>query len=160
MIDIDQDSVFAFVGRGMPAASLRGLTCSFKPLPGKIIEMLDGEDRDVTRAGARKLAYTVRGSDIWVPAFLGQWPGTEVTVDLPCLFVQPVGEAQMRPAAPGTLFFTDAANSAVVAEGGAAFRCYNPRVVCHVIGWTIDDEEDGAIATWTLDLKEVRVGGA
>lgn len=154
-----QDSVFQFVGIGMPAASARGVTCSFKPLAGKIIEMLDGTDLDVSRAGSRKFVYSVRGSDVWVPPFAGLWEGSLVTVDLPCLFVEPVGIPQQRAAVPGSLFFIDADHSAVVPEGAAAFRCYNPRSVCHVRPWTVEDDPDGAIASWSIELRERNVAG-
>lgn len=157
--DINLDSIFAFVGEDMPAASTRGVTGTVKPIPGKVIEMLDGEDRNVSRAGMKKFAYSIRGSDVWVPPFIGQWPGDEITVDLPILFVEPIGTPQQRPAVPGTLFYIDASRSAVVTEAEAAFRCYYPRAVCLVGTWTIDNDEDGAIATWTYDVKEKRVGG-
>lgn len=157
--DIDDDSIFAFVGRGMPAASTRGVTATYKPLAGKVIEMLDGEDRNVSRAGMKKLVYTVRGSDVWVPPFVGIWPGDEETVDMPCLFVEPIGQPQQRPAVPGTLFFIDATKSMVVPEAEAAFRCYYPRVVILSGVWSIDDDPDGAIASWTFEAREARVGG-
>lgn len=160
MIDVDQDSVFAFVGRGMPAASTRGTTGNYKPLPGKVIEMLDGEDRNVSRAGTKKIVYTARGSDIWVPPFIGLWPGEEMTVDWPCLFVEPIGTPQIRPEVPGSMYYTDAAQSRIVPQAQAAWRCYHPRTVVHLGVWNIEDDEDGAVANWTFEAREVRVGGA
>ena len=157
---MSSDSVFQFVGLGMPAASARGVTGSYKPVVGgKIATMLGGADRDLTRPGSRKFSFTVRGSDIWIPPFVGVWPGNQITADLPVLFVESVGASQERPAVPGSLFFIDGDQSAIVPESDAAWRCYNPRSVIHVIDWEIEDDPDGAVATWSTTLREVRYGG-
>jgi hypothetical protein len=150
------DTIFEFVGIGLPAAAARGINQQIKLRKnGKIVEYLSGADRDMTRPSARGFEFSISGSDIWAPPFAGMWIGEVVTVHYPGQFVEPIARPQTRPEVPGTLFYIDA-ESRVVEPGdpAAAWRVYNPLIIARILDWELDEDDWGALVTWSSSYRE------
>lgn len=150
----------------LPAGSMRGLKGELSIIDnGPIIEMLDGSLRDQTSPEARRFEGTLSFADVNAPPLFGVWKGTILHIDFPVIVMEPIEIDQIRPHAPGSLFYVDELDNMEVpgpnvADRGnypaAAFRCYRPHFTMMVMEpWKLGfDEWDASVST-SLKVREV-----
>lgn len=155
---MNTDTDLVIVGRRIPAASMRGLKGDITPIAnGVIIEMLDGSMRDQTVEEARKFEISLSCEDVNAPPVWGLWVGSILEIDFPLIIAQPVGEEPLRPAAAGSVFYTDAEDNLEVPEGDprAAWRNYKPHLrIMLSEPWKLGFDEWSASTTLSLKGRE------
>ncbi|MEE8629679.1 MULTISPECIES: hypothetical protein [Methylobacterium] len=160
------DTDLRIVGMRIPSGAMRGLKGELAPIDnGPIVEMDDFSLRDQTSPAGRKFEGTITSEDVHMPPVFGLWKGSILTIDFPLIIEEPVEIAQIRPAAPGSLFYIDEADAMEVPAPDApnrgnypeaAFRCYRPRMTMMLMEpWKLSFDEWGATVGVTMKLREV-----
>lgn len=145
-------TLFKMSGHGVAPFSARGLSQSLEPIGAAANNRrsINGASKDLSQAQFRKYRSTVTGSDQNPPAFDGEWPGLQVTVDCAAtLSYRTSGNTAQRPLADRDSDEPPATRT----EG--AFTIYHPRLVMRIMNFQTNEDEYGAVVSWTLELEEV-----
>ena len=139
------DTLLAISGPGVPPYSARGLSQTLTPIQAaqNTRRTVNGALLDVSAPQFRKFRSTISCNDHNTPALDGIWPGQQLTVDcVATLSYKTLGGAPSRPVVPGSSY----------TEG--AFTIYRPRLTMIVMNYAVQEDEYGAVVSWSLDLEE------
>lgn len=147
MTTASDPTLLSLEGIGVHPYSARGLSQTLEPIDAQahIERTVNGELIDFGYDPMKKYKSTISGSDVRPPAVDGVWAGKIVTVNCIATISHPeyVG------------FGREPVNydDAVIMEQG--FITYYPRLRMMVMGFSIDQDEFGAVVGWKMDLEEI-----
>lgn len=154
MTDYSLDTDLVISGIGNVPASSRGLKQSLEPIDnGKVIYLLSGSARDLTRPELRKFKSSIHFGDLWPPALSGVWKGQRLTINCISELIEPIGASQARTAVGGSLYYIDAIGQ-VVAQAQGIFRVYRPVITFLVLSWSYERDEWDDSVSGQLELTE------
>jgi len=132
-------------GIGVSPYSARGLTQTLDPISAssQLRRTVNGDLKDLSAPQFRKYLSAVSCSDQNAPALDGVWPGLELTVDCAATLSYKTGGAPQRTVVPGS------------SREEGEYTIYNPRLLMRVVSYTEQEDEWGAVISWTLNLEEV-----
>lgn len=139
-------TLLSISGMGVPPYSARGLQQTLEPIEAaaSMRRTVNGELKDISAPQFRKYASTITCTDQQVPALDGIFPGHIVDVECVArLCYLTDGGSPQRNAVP---------DSSMV-EGDFTF--YRPLLTMRVMGYSEQEDEYGAIVSWTLQLEEI-----
>jgi len=132
-------------GIGVSPYSARGLSQTLDPIAAasQLRRTVNGNLKDLSAPQFRKYVSAISCNDQNAPALDGVWPGLELTVDCVATLSFKTGGTPQRPVVPGSLR----------TEG--EFTIYRPRLLMKVVSYSEQEDEWGAVISWTLNLEEV-----
>ncbi len=130
-------------GIGLPAASIRGVTQTLRPIDaaGQTMRTVNGALVDLSVATFRKYASTITCRDQVPPALSGVWPGALVTVECVAELVYETATGSPE-------------RTVVASRVDGDFTFYRPLLGMRVLGYSIDHDEWGAAVGWSMELEE------
>jgi hypothetical protein len=130
---------------GVPNASARGLSQSLEPIPASqnMRRTVNGALLDISAPQFRKYMSTITCADQVPPALDGVFPGQTLVVKCAATLSYMVGGSPQRPVVPGSEREDD------------GFMIYRPQLTMKVTGFSTQEDEWGAVVSWSLQLEEV-----
>lgn len=144
--DDQATTLLSISGMGVPPYSARGLQQTLEHIAAaaSMRRTINGDLKDLSAPQFRKYASTITCSDQQVPALDGIFPGHVVDVECVArLSYATSGGSPNRPVVPDSEHV----------EG--LFTFYRPRLTMRVMSYSEQEDEYGAVVSWTLTLEEV-----
>jgi hypothetical protein len=140
------ETVLNISGFGVPPYAARGLHQTLAPIDlqtqGQLQRSVNGTLVDLSLGTFYKYKSTITGNDQKPPACDGLWPGQQVTVECVAELCYVVGGTAQRAVVAGSSYD----------DGGFTF--YRPSLVMMVTNFQTDEDEYGAVVSWTMELEE------
>lgn len=159
--DLTKETELDFEGIGILPGSGRGVRQSIELVPNGTLHYTVWGDLESTGRDSLNLFKTVvTGEDVFPPAFGRLKQGSKLWIRSVCELPDPQGAGLplIREAVPGSIVYLDADGAELPDATGAAWVNFRPRLKVMVKSWSIERDEYGEVASWTIEFWELGAG--